>query len=162
VSFAHGRVVCISDKLLKFYRRRKRLPAENELCLHGRSLRCLGNLLRLPTAPAPMKNHRLIDERSLAFDRLIAEKLRRDPTLVEKARANISRWLQTTEPRSAADLLEWQRLLDQPLPELLALLESTDEHATRLRQSSPFCGILTPAERLAIIREFYARESVAA
>jgi len=109
-----------------------------------------------------MKSHRLIDERSLAFDRLIAQKLRRDPTLLEKARSNISRWLRTTEPRSAADLLEWQRLLDQPLPELLALLESNDEHATRLRQSSPFCGILTSAERLAIIREFYARESVAA
>jgi hypothetical protein len=109
-----------------------------------------------------MKNHRLIDERSLAFDRLVAEKLRRDPTLVEKARANVSRWLQTTDPRSAADLLEWQRLLDQPLPDLLALLESTDERATRLRQSSPFCGILTPAERLTIIRDFHARESVAA
>jgi hypothetical protein len=109
-----------------------------------------------------MKNHRLIDERSLAFDRLVAEKLRRDPTLVEKARSNISRWLQTTDRRAAADLLEWQRLLDQPLPDLLALLESADEHATRLRQSSPFCGILSPAERLAIIREFYARESVAA
>lgn len=109
-----------------------------------------------------MKDHRLIDERSLAFDRLIAEKLRRDPTLVEKARSNISRWLQTTEPRSAADLLVWQRLLDRPLPELLALLESADEYATRLRQSSPFCGILTPAERLAIIREYHTRESVAA
>ncbi len=109
-----------------------------------------------------MKDHRLIDERSRAFDRLIAEKLRRDPALVDKARANLSRWLQTCDPRSAADLREWQRLVDGALPELLAVLESTGEHAERLRQSSPFCGILTAAERLAIIREFHAREQVAA
>jgi hypothetical protein len=42
------------------------------------------------------------------------------------------------------------------------MLESTDERATRLRQSSPFCGILSPAERIAIIREYQKRESVAA
>ena len=109
-----------------------------------------------------MKDHRLIDERSAAFDRLIAKKLRSDPALVEKARTNIARWLQNAGARSTPDLLEWQRLLDQLLPDLLAVLESTDARATRLRQSSPFCGILTPAERLAIIREYHARESVAA
>ena len=109
-----------------------------------------------------MKDHRLIDERSRAFDRLIAEKLRRNPALVDKARANLLRWLQTCDPRSVPDLREWKRWLDGPLPELLAILESTGERAERLRQSSPFCGILTPAERLAIIREFYAREQIAA
>lgn len=109
-----------------------------------------------------VKDHRLIDERSLAFDRLIAAKLRPDPALLDKARTNLSRWLETSDNRSVPDLLEWQRLLDGPLTEILALLESTDEHATRLRQSSPFCGILTPAERVSIIREYQAREAVAA
>lgn len=108
-----------------------------------------------------MKDHRLIDERSLAFDRLIAAKLRIDPMLLDKARAILSRWLQTSDDRSVPDLLEWQRLLDGSLTELLATLEATDEQSTRLRQSSPFCGILTPAERLAIIREYHVRESVA-
>lgn len=109
-----------------------------------------------------MKSHLLIDERSLAFDRLIAAKLRSDPALLDKARSNLTRWLQTSDDRSTPDLLEWRRLLDGSFAEVLALLESTDERATRLRQSSPFCGILTPAERLAIIREYQARESVAA
>ena len=109
-----------------------------------------------------MKDHRLIDERSLAFHRLIAAKLRRQPALVEKARANLARWLQTSSPGSTPALLEWQRALSGPFDELLVLLQATDEHATRLRQSSPFCGILTPEERLAIIREFQARESAAA
>ena len=109
-----------------------------------------------------MKDHKLIDERSLAFDRLIAAKLRSEPALVEKARGNLVRWLQTCSPAARPDLLEWQRLLSGPFDELLALLEATDEHTTRLRQSSPFCGILTPEERLRIIREFQARESSAA
>ena len=109
-----------------------------------------------------MKDHRLIDERSLAFDRLIAAKLRTDPALLGKARANLSRWLQTSDNRSVPDLHEWQRLLEGSFAELLALLESSDEHATSLRQSSPFCGILSPQERLAIIREYRQREAVAA
>jgi len=109
-----------------------------------------------------MNDHRLIDERSVAFDRLIAAKVRADPALLAKARANLSRWRQTCDDRSAPDFLEWQRLLDGSPSELLATLESTDEDATRLRQSSPFCGILTPAERLAIIREYYQRDAVAA
>lgn len=109
-----------------------------------------------------MKDHLLIDERSLAFDRLITTKLRSEPALVEKARSNLARWLKTCSPGARPTLLEWQRLIDGPFDELLALMEATDERATRLRQSSPFCGILTPEERLGIIREFQARESAAA
>lgn len=109
-----------------------------------------------------VKDHRLIDERSAAFDRLIVAKLRADSSLLDKARTNLSRWLQSTDNRSVPDLLEWQRLLDGSFNELHAVLESTDEHATRLRQSSPFCGILSPEERLAIIREYQQREAVAA
>ncbi len=108
-----------------------------------------------------MKDHRLIDERSLAFDRLIAAKLRSNPALVEMARGNLARWLETGSDGVRPDLLEWQRVLSGPFDELLALLEATHERATRLRQSSPFCGILTPEERLGIIRDFQARESVA-
>ena len=109
-----------------------------------------------------MKDHRLIDERSLAFDRLIAAKLRSQPALVEKARGNLARWLETCSGGAKPALLEWQRLLSAPFDELLAFMEATDERATRLRQSSPFCGILTPEERLGIIREFQARESATA
>lgn len=109
-----------------------------------------------------MKDHRDIDQRSRAFDRLIAEKLRADPALVEKAKANLSRRLSTCDVRSAPDLHEWQRVIRGPLAELLEFLVSADERITRMRQSSRFCGILTPAERLAIIRDFHRRESLAA
>ena len=105
-----------------------------------------------------MKDHRLIDERSLAFDRLIAAKLRSQPSLVEKARGNLARWLETCSAGAKPALLEWQRLLSGSFDELLALMQATDERATRLRQSSPFCGILSESERLSIIREFQGRE----
>lgn len=109
-----------------------------------------------------MKDHRLIDERSLAFDRVIAMKLRQQPALVQSARANLTRWLESCSSGARPALLEWQRILDGPFEALLALLIATDERATRLRQSSPFCGILTVEERLSIIREFQARESTTA
>lgn len=110
-----------------------------------------------------MKDHRLIDERSLAMHRLIAAKLRANPALAEQARANIARWLETC-PRSArAALLEWQRLLlAAPGEELLAVLEGADERAARLRQSSPFAGALSAEERNAILLQFHRRESRAA
>jgi len=109
-----------------------------------------------------MKDHRLIDERSLAFDRLVARKLRMNPDLVKKAQANLRRWLVTCSASVRPVLLEWQSLLEGPAEALLAQLEATDERATRLRQSSPFCGVITAEERNCILREFHVRESSAA
>ena len=59
-----------------------------------------------------MKDHRLIDERSLAFSHLIADKLRADPALVRHARGNLERWLRDCSERSRPALLEWRELLD--------------------------------------------------
>lgn len=105
-----------------------------------------------------MKDHRLIDERSLAFDRLIAAKLRANPALLEKARSNVARWLESSTPAAPAAFREWQHILDGPFDSILAQLESTDQRATRLRQSSPFAGLLTEDERWEILREFQARD----
>jgi len=109
-----------------------------------------------------VKDHRLIDERSLAFDRLTATKIVADPALIERARTTLRRWLAAASPRVRPVLLEWEALLKAPLEELLAVLAATDERAVRLRQSSPFAGILSTAERTAILREFQQRESSAA
>jgi hypothetical protein len=106
-----------------------------------------------------MRDHQMIDERSLAFDRLIASKLRMDPTLVEKARSNLSRWLLTADASVRPVFQKWRNLLDGPMDLLLSTLESPEEHATQLRQSSPFCGILTREERTRILQEFHRRES---
>jgi hypothetical protein len=109
-----------------------------------------------------MKDHRLIDERSLAFDRVVARKLRANPDLINKAQTNLRRWLVTCSAGVRPVLLEWQRLLEGPTEALFAHLQATDERAARLRQSSPFCGVITAEERNRILREFHARESSAA
>jgi hypothetical protein len=99
-----------------------------------------------------MRTHEWIDQRSLALHAAVAARLEAQPQLLEVARANLRRWLATSP---AAALHEWERLLDTlPLAELLALLRSPGEHAARLRQSSPFAGLLTPAERQTILNRY--------
>ena len=99
-----------------------------------------------------MRSHEWIDQRSLALHEAVAARLEAQPQLLEVARANLRRWLAA---RPAAVLREWQRLLDSlPLPQLVQLLRSPAEEAVRLRQSSPFAGILSPAERQAILSRY--------
>ncbi len=96
-----------------------------------------------------MRSHQWIDERSRALHEAVASKLKDQPELLAVARSNLERWLAASP---SPVLKEWQRLLDQlPLPELLTLLVSASEEAKQLRQSSPFAGLLTPAERQAIL-----------
>ena len=102
-----------------------------------------------------MRSHEWIDERSLALHEAVAARLEADPQLLEVARANLKRWLAATP---AAPLREWQRLLDTlSLPQLLRLLRARDEESARLRQSSPFAGLLPPAERQAILHRYESR-----
>jgi len=103
--------------------------------------------------------HDILDDRSLEMDRVIAERIRANPKLVQIALANIERWLANPDysesSRQAA--LEWKGIIENtPVGALVTLLESSSEEARRLRQSSPFCGILTPDERQAIFRKYEA------
>ena len=109
-----------------------------------------------------MKDHRLIDERSLALHCAVAEKLRAQPALLGHAKANLQRWEAGASPRVRPVFAEWHNLLVGPFDVLLALLTADDARATRLRQSSPFAGLLTASERFAILREFQAHDSLAA
>jgi len=101
-----------------------------------------------------MDPHRKIDQRSLALHRLIAEKLRGNPSLLEIAKQNVARWLATCSEAGRPALLQWQDLLDGEFADVLRILESSTNEAQQMRQSSPFCRILTPAERTAIFRRF--------
>jgi hypothetical protein len=97
--------------------------------------------------------HLRIDRRSLALHQAVAEKLRAHPELIEIARENLSRWY-AGAGRSQPYLDEWRRILDLPLEEVLSLMEQDGERMTALRQSSPFAGILEPAERWAVYTRF--------
>jgi hypothetical protein len=96
-----------------------------------------------------MRSHAWIDARSRALHAAVAAKLEADPGLLDIARKNLQRWL-ARNPSPA--LVEWQPLLEHlPLPDLVALLKSSSQEATRLRQSSPFAGLLTADERRTIL-----------
>jgi hypothetical protein len=101
-------------------------------------------------------DHRRLDERSLALHRLIAQKLQAAPALLERARDNLRRW-QQAKPIPSPALTEWEHIMSNPVDEVVAFLVERSERATRLRQSSPFCGILTEAERRAVYESYSAR-----
>lgn len=94
-------------------------------------------------------DHIRLDERSLALHRLVAQKVQANPVLLDKARGGIRRWQAANESPSLA-LAEWEQILSAPVDQVAAFLVERSERATRLRQSSPFAGILTEAERRAI------------
>jgi hypothetical protein len=97
-------------------------------------------------------DHMRIEERSIALHREIAQRLRTRPELLGVVRKNIERWIQ--RDGEAPAWTEWNKILGQPLEEILAFFVSPDEKARQLRQSSPFCGILTSEERWKIYEAF--------
>src|SRR6266567_4493253 len=104
-----------------------------------------------------MRSHEWIDQRSLALDRLVADKLAVQPELLDRAVQTLERWIAQRQALPPVVLLEWRQLLrERSLSEILALLRSDSQEARRLRQSSPFCGLLTTDERLALFRDYEA------
>ena len=101
-------------------------------------------------------DHSRLDERSLALHRLVAAKVLADSALLDKARANVRRWQEGRDSPSFA-LAEWEQILSGPVDEVARFLVERSERAARLRQSSPFTGILTEAERLAVYESHSTR-----
>jgi hypothetical protein len=102
-------------------------------------------------------NHTLLDRRSLDFGRRIAARLRAEPALLDVARGNLRRWQSRPETGEALRrcYAEWEALLaTRDVGEIAALLEREDEEAVRLRQNSPFAGVLGPREVWHLKREF--------
>jgi hypothetical protein len=96
--------------------------------------------------------HLLADERSLELHRAVSERLERDATILEKARARVVDWRRNNlVARPLADA--WLEILGRPLPELMAFLIDRGERAQRLRQASPFAGVLDPRTRWRIWRD---------
>ena len=101
-------------------------------------------------------DHSRLNERSLAMHRLIAAKVQADAGLLDRARSNLRRW-QEVEGCPKLALTEWERILGGPVDQVTRVLTDESERATRLRQSSPFAGILTDAERKAICESYSTR-----
>jgi len=101
----------------------------------------------------PLRGHQRVDRRSLEMHRAIAEKLRAHPELLEIALENLAQSSETmTRSRRYWDA--WRKILAKPLPEILDLIVEESEHMTAMRQTSPFAGVLTDAERRVIYDRF--------
>lgn len=100
-----------------------------------------------------------MDERSRALGAAVGEHLKQTPSLVRVARDQIGRWeenaVANSDGRVLRALKEWRTLLDElTLDQLIELLREDSTRAARLRQSSPFAGLLPDGERAAILAHF--------
>ena len=100
--------------------------------------------------------HRKLEERSLALHREIARRIRSNPDLLSRVRDRLSKDIRSGRfSTSLTDAMqEWLDLLDSSsVEQVLELLVDEGENARRLRQSTPFTGILTQEERRRILEK---------
>jgi hypothetical protein len=132
-------------------------PNANSTLLPTNAMVCEMRIADQSQRSSGPRTHEWIDRRSLALHEAVAGKLQQQPDLLQKAKTNLTRWIQQRQPTIPAVLREWQRILETwPIEKILELLRSSDQEARRLRQSSPFCGILSAEERVAIFKEYEA------
>lgn len=97
------------------------------------------------------KTHAELDARSKELARVIAHRIRRDPSLVEEAKRYLERRIPGASPGEQLELQEWQNILTvMSTSRLCRFLVQDDARATRLRQSIPFVNVLSPEERSAL------------
>lgn len=99
------------------------------------------------------------ERRSLALHGTIADKLQAEPDAVlAAARRNLA----TMRRRHAGArqlLNEWRVALARPIPALVDLMIAVDPWSRELRHVTPFAGVLSPEERVAVYRRFAADEA---
>lgn len=98
--------------------------------------------------------HRQLEERSLALHREIARRIRSNPDLLSSVRERLSKDIRSGRfSISLTDAMQERlNLLDSSsVEQLLELLVDEGENGRRLRQSTPFAGILTKEERRRIL-----------
>jgi hypothetical protein len=92
--------------------------------------------------------HRTIDARLLRLTQAVVDCIEQDASLRQHLAENVSRW--TDE----ALRMQWEKLLLLSWHDLKALLLVETDEGAALRQNAPLGGILSPAARARIMREF--------
>jgi len=100
------------------------------------------------------RGHRVAELNSLAYHRLVAERL--DESMLDQARRRLARWQKVgrIHPQWAS---EWDRVLAQPLPRVAKAIGADTPRARELRQTSPFAGVLTEQERRRLLQAIEER-----
>lgn len=107
---------------------------------------------------APMDPHRLAEERSLELHRAVAERLRGEPELRERALRRVVQWQKdgSVHPHYAQ---LWEQVLSGSIDDICALLVERSERALALRSVTPFAGVIDPRERWRIWKAVKERRS---
>ena len=100
-----------------------------------------------------MKTHQAVDRRSLLLAQEIVKKIEKCSLYdeIDRAISRCERWYNIHKLES---IKEWLNILDKPWDEIKKVLLDQSENGQRLRQSNPFCGVLTNKERWSIYRRF--------
>jgi hypothetical protein len=101
-------------------------------------------------------SHDVLDEISLELGRRTAARLRQDCGLLRLAHENLTRWSQQNadSPSLLRCYSEWRRILNEPLEKICEALSCDSDESRRLRQNSPFAGVLSAREVWEIKRLF--------
>jgi hypothetical protein len=102
-----------------------------------------------------MRGHEYQDAVSLEMARRVASLLEVSDEPLRIARANLANWM---ERNASAPFLmrcysEWLAILEKPKHEIIAILVQQSDEGQRLRQNSPFAGVLPPHEVWEIKRQ---------
>lgn len=100
----------------------------------------------------PSATHAEHDTRARRLGIALAAKLKRDPGLVRAARSHIAERSKRASPGELHELREWERILAMSPSRVQRFLMDPGERATRLRQTLPAFGVLTSAERSAVLK----------
>lgn len=93
-------------------------------------------------------DHTFQDEVSLEIARRVVARLTASPEPLTVALDNLNRWSQRNEkaPALLRCYAEWREILALPIEQVCARLCEESDTGQRLRQNSPFAGVLPAAE----------------
>ena len=107
-----------------------------------------------PRAGAGKRSHADHDRHLLRFAALVADRMKIDPTIIDRALQHVRRRLPAASAGERKELLEWERVLRTMSPRRLRdFLVDRGPRATRLRQTLPFVDVVARQERERILSD---------
>jgi hypothetical protein len=96
-----------------------------------------------------------LDRRSLDLHRLIAQRVRGNPALLDQTKATLARW-RAVDPRGCAGWDEWAATLESGLEATLEAMLDPGERGQYLRSCTPFTRVLAARERAEFLKSWNA------
>ena len=88
------------------------------------------------SGPPGYSSHRLLEARSLAMHAVIAQKIERNPKLLDVPRNNLQRWRARWDEQPPAWYEEWVGIMKRPSSEIAAIITEPSEKGARLHATT--------------------------